>query len=67
MYGAFQEENWDKSEKCLKEEFKKQALASFYKEMDKIFREGFGTGSKTVEGVVGGIGELLFGKEEKEK
>ena len=67
IYDAFQEENWDKSEKHLKAEFKKQALATFYKEMDEVFREGFGTGSKTVEGVVGGINGLLFGKEDKEK
>ena len=67
VYEAFQDQNWDKSEKRLKAEFKKQALASFYKEMDNIFREGFGTGSKTVGDVVGGIAGLLFGKGEKEK
>ena len=65
IYEAFQDENWDKSDKRLKAEFKKQALATFYKEMENIFREGFGTGSKTVENVVGGIAGLLFGKEEK--
>ena len=65
IYEAFQDDNWDMSEKRLKAEFKKQALASFYKEMDNIFREGFGTGSKTVGDVVSGITKLLFGKEEK--
>ena len=65
IYDAFQEENWDKSEKHLKAEFKKQALEAFYKEMDDVFREGFGTGSKTVADAVGGITGLLFGKEKK--
>ena len=55
------------SEKRLKAEFKKQALEAFYKEMDDVFREGFGTGSKTVADAVGGITGLLFGKEKKEK
>lgn len=64
---SFKDENWDMSEKRLKAEFKKHALATFYKEMDEVFREGFGTGSKTVEGVVGWINGLLFGKEDKEK
>ena len=67
IYDAFQDENWEMSDKRLKAEFKKQALASFYKEMDNIFREGFGTGSKTVGDVVSGIAGLLFGKEQKEK
>ena len=67
VYEAFQDQNWDKSEKRLKAEFKKQALEAFYKEMDDVFREGFGTGSKTVADVVGGITGLLFGKEDKEK
>ena len=64
---SFKDENWDMSEKHLKAEFKKQALEAFYKEMDDVFREGFGTGSKTVRDVVGGIAGLLFGKEKKAK
>ena len=64
---SFKDENWDMSEKRLKAEFKKQALEAFYKEMDDVFREGFGTGSKTVADAVGGITGLLFGKEKKEK
>ena len=46
-------------------EFEKQALASFYEAMGSVFREGFGTGSKTHENVLNGIAGLLFGKPEK--
>ena len=64
-YESFKNENWDSNEKRQKEKFEKQALKSFYGEMDNVFRKGFGTGSKTVEDAVGGISEFLFGKEEK--
>ena len=46
-----------------KAEFTKQTLAAFYDAMDYLFREGFGTGSQTVNDVVSGITGLLFGKE----
>ena len=35
------------------------------KAMDYIFREGFGTGSKTAGNIISGLAGLLFGKEEK--
>ena len=64
-YEEFREKsgNEDKSEKELKAEFAKQTLEEFYDTMDLIFREGFGTGSQTVDSVVKGIKGLLFGKE----
>ena len=67
IYEDFREEyeNWNKSEECLKTEFTKKALAAFYDAMDYVFRDGFGTGSKTVENAINGIAGLLFGKEEK--
>ena len=66
-YDDFRNENRNKniSEKDIKAEFSKRALKAFYESMDYVFREGFGTGSKTVENVVSGISSLLFGKKEK--
>ena len=54
--------NRDKSEECIKADFAEQNLTAFYGLMDYVFREGFGTGSSTVEKVVGGIKGILFGK-----
>ena len=65
IYEGYKNENWDTDEKHLKSEFEKRVLTTFYEEMDNVFREGFGTGSKTVKAVTGGIAGLLFGKEEK--
>ena len=66
FYEDFKRESWtEKSEEVLKAEFEKQALASFYDAMGSVFREGFGTGSKTGENVLNGIAGLLFGKPEK--
>lgn len=66
-YDEFYEENIStyKNEKRLKAEFSKQVLVFFYETMDSIFREGFGTGSKTVEKVVGGLASLLFGQKKE--
>ena len=50
-----------KSEKYLKAEFSKDNLDAFYDAMDSVFREGFGTGSKTAEKIVNGLKGLLFG------
>ena len=65
-YEEFKEnsENRDKIEKCLKADFSRQALDTFYDAMNEIFRDGFGTGSQTARKVVDGITGLLFGKQE---
>lgn len=69
VFDYFKEKNEDKykNEKRIKEEFTEQALAVFYDEMDKIFREGFNTGSQQSKNVISGIASLLFGYSEKEK
>ena len=66
-YKDFREKNKGriKSDEKLKEEFTKQALDAFYDAMGYILREGFGTGSQTVNHVISGITGLLFGKEKK--
>ena len=66
-YDEFKDENRysDMSEKDMKAEYSKRAMKAFYESMDYAFREGFGTGSKTVENVVTGIAGLLFGKKDK--
>ena len=60
----FKKENQNKhqSEEDFKTDFAKDALATFYDVMDYIFREGFGTGSKTTENNIDGLAVLLFGK-----
>lgn len=55
----------DRSEDYYKAEFTKEALKAFYDAMDSVFRSGFGTGSETVQEVIGGITGLLFGKKDK--
>lgn len=64
-FESFRENSNDKNkdEKSLKSEFSKQVLKWFYVGMDSVFREGFGTGSKTAENIISGIAGLLFGKE----
>lgn len=64
-YEDFRKENWNKSDEWVKTEFKKQILNSFYETMGSVFRQGFGTGSKTAAGIIDGITGLLFGKEKK--
>ncbi len=66
LYEDFKRESWSKkSEEDFKAEFTKQALESFYEAMGSVFREGFGTGSKTGENILSGIAGLLLGKQEK--
>ncbi|MBQ3279843.1 MAG: hypothetical protein IJG94_11885 [Clostridia bacterium] len=62
-YEKFKEDNdeWDMSEDYYKAAFKKYALKEFYKAMEEIFRDGFGTGSQTAKNVMEGISGLLFG------
>ena len=57
----FQDKNWDKSEEWVKKEFKKQTMDAFYEAMGDVFRQGFGTESKTHQSIVSGISSLLFG------
>lgn len=64
-YDEFKDGNFDKTEKDIKAEFRKHSLKTFYEAMDYVFRDGFGTGSKTVDNMVEGISGLLFGKKEK--
>lgn len=67
LYDEYKSKFWihDKSEDYYKAEFKKLALQEFYKAMENIFRDGFGTGSQTVKDVLSGISGLLFGSKEK--
>lgn len=66
-YEDFKKKNGDETvrEESSKAAFAKQALSDFYDAMDYIFRDGFGTGSKTAENAVSWISGLLFGKKEK--
>lgn len=48
------------SESALLAEFKKMNLEGFYDEMEDVFRDGFGTGSKHREGIINGLSGLLF-------
>ena len=67
MYDEFKEKNteWDESEPHYKAEFKKEALKEFYEAMEYVFRDGFGTNSKSADDVLDGLSGLLFGKKEK--
>ena len=52
----------NKSEEELKAEYTKQVMTGFYKTMDSIFREGFGTKSKSYEQTANWLKNLLFGE-----
>ena len=66
LYEDFKRGSWtEKSEETFKAEFTKQALSSFYDEMDTIFRESFDTASQNEKNTIHGLSELFFGKEEK--
>ena len=67
LYRDFKNDNWtrNESEAYYKAEFAKYAMKAFYEAMESVFREGFGTGSKTGADVMGGIAGLLFGKGDK--
>ena len=62
-FADFQDDNMgrNKSRERLKAEYAEQNLKAFYEEMGSVFREGFGTGSKTAEKVLNEIAGLLFG------
>lgn len=63
-FNDFKKENraMNKSKEDYKMEFEKNTLSNFYYTMDIIFREGFGTESKTAEDAISGFTGLLFGK-----
>lgn len=63
-YSEFCAENEceDKSAKALKAEYSDKILEAFYETMAYIFRESFGTGSKTDEQMTSGLSDLLFGE-----
>ena len=46
----------------LKAAFAKQNLTAFYEAMNYVFRDAFGTGSKTAADAMTGIANLLFGE-----
>ena len=54
--------NEDKSEECVKADFAEKNLTAFYYAMNTVFRDGFGTGSRTAEQILGEITGLLFGQ-----
>ena len=49
----------DKTEEEIKAEFEEKALSYFYDDMDYIFRDDFGTGSKTEESLLEGLKNLF--------
>ena len=53
----------NKSEEDFKAEYIKQVLTSFYKTMDSIFRESFGTKSESFEQTANWLKNLLFGEQ----
>ncbi len=69
LFGSYKEfaekgRNRDRSEEEIKAAFTKETLAAFYDAMDYLFRDDFGTGSQTVNKVMGGITGLLFGRKD---
>ncbi len=65
IYKSFKDKhkNKIKNKESMKAAFAKQTLDAFYNVMDYVFRDGFGTGSQTVNSTVSEITKLLFGKE----
>lgn len=55
----------NKNEEYYKAEFTRRVLEYFYEAMDYVFREGFGTGSKTTDNILSGLAGLFFGKQVK--
>lgn len=55
----------NKNEEYYKAEFTRRVLEYFYEAMDYVFREGFGTGSKTTDNIISGLAGLFFGKQVK--
>ena len=62
-YKDFRKKSNDEK-KGSKEEFSKQTLSNFYDAMDYIFRDVFGTESKSAEEIKCGLLGLLFGEGE---
>ena len=62
-YDEFFEENSgnDENEKSIKAAFTKEIMEEFYESMEYVFRDAFGSVSKTGEAIVNGISGLLFG------
>jgi hypothetical protein len=48
----------------MKALYRKEFLKSFYEDMDEVFRQGFGTESKTAQRMNSGLSELLYGKKD---
>ena len=44
---------------------RRSSLKEFYEAMEYVFRDGFGTNSKSTDDVLDGLSGLLFGKKEK--
>ncbi len=63
-YKEFKDDNLEsnKDEEYYKKKFKKQVLKDFYEAMDYVFRDGFGTGSKTTESAISTLTGLILGK-----
>lgn len=61
-YYEFKDENdnSNKSEEYIKKEFAAKQLKVFYDHMDVVFREGFGTDSKTAEKLTSNLSGFLF-------
>ena len=55
----------NKNKELLKAEFSKQAMSGFYRIMENIFRESFGTHDKTAEKTREWLVGLLFGEKEE--
>ena len=57
-----EDDDSDRSEECIKEEFEKKVLRCFYDGMGLVFRQGFNTESEKFGQMVSGLSRLLFGK-----
>lgn len=54
----------DCSEEYLKKQFVEQNRTDFYEAIGYVFRDGFGTDSRSAKNMADGISGLLFGKDE---
>ena len=62
-YQEFKDENKgkEKAEERLKAEYTEEILSAFYEAMDYVFRDGFGTGSKTAEKIIDKLKSFFAG------
>ena len=62
-YQEFKDENKgkEKTEERLKAEYTEEILSAFYEAMDYVFRDGFGTGSKTAEKIIDKLKSFFAG------